>query len=44
MIGSLLCLSKDGTFNELSIVIATVLRGVKVPNGNSPSCIIELFT
>ena len=29
MNGSLLCLSKDGTFNESSLVIATVLTGVK---------------
>ena len=30
MNGSLLCLSKDGTFNESSLVIATVLTGVKI--------------
>ena len=43
MIGSLLCLSKDGTFNKPSIVIATVLGGVKVPKGDSVCCIFEFF-
>ena len=35
MNGSLLCLSPDGTFNESTLVIATVLKGVTVPNGNN---------
>lgn len=35
MNGSLLCLSCDGTFNEDQIVIATVLKGVQVPNKNN---------
>jgi hypothetical protein len=34
MNGSLLCLSKDGTFNAESMVVATVMRGVQVPKGN----------
>ena len=33
MVGSLLCLSKNGTFNEDSIVMATVLRGVQPQKG-----------
>lgn len=33
MNGSLLCLSKDGTFNAKSIVVATVMRGVQAPKG-----------
>jgi hypothetical protein len=32
MNGSLLCLS-DGSFNESNLVVARVLRGVKIPNG-----------
>jgi hypothetical protein len=34
MKGSLLCLSKDRTFNAESVVVATVMRGVQVPKGS----------
>ena len=34
MNGSLLCLSPDGTFNEASLVVATVLKGVIQPTGS----------
>jgi hypothetical protein len=34
MKGSLLCLSPDGTFNESSLVVATVLRGVHPPQSS----------
>ena len=35
MNGSLLCLSSNGTFNQSSFVVATVLRGVQQPPGTS---------
>ena len=35
MNGSLLCLSSDGTFNESSLVVATVLQGVNPPKGGA---------
>jgi hypothetical protein len=34
MNGSLLCLSHDSTFNESSLFVANVLRGVSEPNSN----------
>jgi ASC-1-like (ASCH) protein len=42
MNGSLLCLSKDGTFNPESIVVATVLRGVQTPKGNCNYALLAL--
>lgn len=45
--GSLLCLSPDGTFNEDSLIVATVLRGVQPPkegngNGWTPTIVISV--
>lgn len=44
MNGSLLCLSRDGSFSEESMILATVMKGVQTPKGKCHESLLGRFT